>query len=98
VFEKLIEQATQDGPVQDVYINANSLAQSEFVNDLAKASPAIAAQLETALATGNDVRVPLAEYAANIAPTKWHDTLAEHIKTDAAGFAKIEADAYAFVQ
>jgi hypothetical protein len=94
VFEKFIEQATQDGPVQDVYINAQALAQSEFVNDLAKASPAIAAQLETALATGNDVRVPLAEYAANIAPTAWHESLADHIKTDPADFTKVEADAY----
>ena len=94
VFEKFIEQATHDGPVQDAYINAQALAQSEFVNDLAKASPAIAAQLETALATGKDVRVPLAAYAANIAPTLWHEGLADHIKTNPADFTKVEADAY----
>ncbi|NYT45145.1 hypothetical protein H0A64_09965 [Alcaligenaceae bacterium] len=93
-FEQFIEAATQDGPVQGVYIDAGMLMQSGIAQDLAQVSPSIAAQVEEAAALGESVRIPIAEYAARIAPTEHAAALLDHLKTNPDGFSRAEAQAY----
>lgn len=93
-FEQFIEAATQDGPVQDVYIDAGMLMQSGIAQELAQVSPSVAAQVEEAAALGGTVKVPIAEYAARIAPTEHAAALLDHIKTDPDGFSRAEAQTY----
>lgn len=94
-FQQFIAEATQDGPVQDVYIDAKALAQSGIVQDLAQVSPAIRAQFNDAIQTGGSVRIPLDEYAANIAGTEFNQGLLEHLKTDPNGMTFAESKEYA---
>lgn len=91
-FQAFVKEAMGDGPVQDVYIRAEDLAQSGVdVAQLAQVSPAVAAQYEQALATGGDVRIPVDEYAARVAGTDLSQSLLPFLKTDPAGMTQAEA-------
>ena len=93
-FAQFVEQATQDGPVPDVYIDAQTLAQSGIAEQVAAVSPAVAEQLPAALATGGSVRIPVADFATNIAGTEYAQPLLDHLKTDPEGFSRAEAQEY----
>lgn len=93
-FEQFIAQAAEDGPVQQVFIDAQTLMQSGVAEQLAAVSPAIAAQLETAVQTGGQIAIPVEEYATRIAPTEYAQSLLDHIKADPEGFSRAEAQQY----
>ena len=93
-FQQFVEQATEDGPVTDVFIDANVLMQSGVADQLAAVSPAVAEQLQDAIDTGGLVRIPVAEFAARIAPTEFADGLLEHLKTEPDGMSRAEAGQY----
>jgi len=93
-FEQFIADAANDGPVQQVFIDAKSLMQSGLGGELAKVSPAVASQLDTALATGGQVAIPIEEYAARVAPTELAPQLLDHLKTEPDGFSRAEAQQY----
>lgn len=91
-FQAFIKEAMGDGPVQDVYIRAEDLAQSGVdVVQLAQVSPAVAAQYEQALATGGDVRIPVDEFATRVAGTDLSQPMLPFLKTDPAGMTQAEA-------
>lgn len=97
-FREFVKQAAEEGPVQDIYIDASQLhqlAQSGVdVNALASVSPSIATQLPEALATGGMVRIPVDEYASTIAGTDVAAALLPHLKTDPAAMTRAEAETY----
>lgn len=93
-FEQFIAQATEDGPVQQVFISANALMQSGVAEQVAAASPAVAAQLGDALQTGGQIAIPVEEYAARIAPTEYAQNLLEHLKAEPEGFSRAEAQEF----
>ena len=93
-FQQFVEQATEDGPVTDVFIDANVLMQSGVAEQLAAVSPAVAEQLQDAIDTGGLVRIPVAEFAARIAPTEFAGGLLEHLKTEPDGMSRVEAGQY----
>lgn len=93
-FESFVASATENAPVQEVFINAEVLAQSGMAEQLAQVSPSVAEQFEAALDTGNDIRIPVAEYTARIAGTEFSQGLLEHLKTDPEGFSLAEAKEY----
>ncbi|MFJ1253427.1 hypothetical protein [Cupriavidus sp. CuC1] len=93
-FEQFVAQATQDGPVPDVYIDAKVLAQSGVAEQVAAVSPAVAEQFQTALDTGSDIRIPVADFATNIAGTEYAQGLLDHLKTDPNGMSRVEAQEY----
>lgn len=93
-FQQFVEQATEDGPVTDVFIDASVLMQSGVAEQLAAVSPAVAEQLQDAIDTGGLVRIPVAEFAARIAPTEFADGLLEHLKTEPDGMSRAEAGQY----
>ncbi|NYT44606.1 hypothetical protein H0A64_07170 [Alcaligenaceae bacterium] len=93
-FAAFVEQAAQEGPLQDVYIDANTLMQSGLAEQVAAVSPSVADQLETAAQTGGTIKIPVAEYAATIAPTDFAQPLLDHLKVDPDGFSRLEAQAY----
>lgn len=90
-FQQVVKALSEDGPVQDVYIDAKVLAQSELGAKLAEVSPSVAEQLPTAAATGGTVRIPVDEYASRIAPTEYSQQLLDHIKIDPNGVTMQEA-------
>lgn len=93
-FERFVEQAAEDGPVQDVYLQADVLMQSGIAEQLAQVSPSVAEQLQTAAETGGTIRIPVAEYAARIAGSEFAQPLLDHLKTAPDGFSRAEAQEY----
>ncbi|MBR0568360.1 hypothetical protein J5J83_19740 [Azoarcus sp. L1K30] len=93
-FQQFVDAALEDGPVQDVFIDANVLMQSGIADKLAEVSPSVAEQLHEAAGTGGSVRIPVAEFAARIAPTELADGLLDHLKTDPDGMSRAEAGTY----
>ncbi len=93
-FEKYVEQAAQDGPVQDVFIDGQTLMQSGVADQIAEVSPSVAAQLPEAAASGGSVRIPIAEYTARIAGTEFNAQLLDHLRTEPDGFSRTEANAF----
>lgn len=94
VFEDMVAKATEDGPVQNLYIDANTLMQSGVAEQLAQVSPAVAKQLPTALATGGEVRIPIAEYTARIAPTELAQSLVDDLRIEGEDFTRRQAQEY----
>lgn len=93
-FEQFIAQVAETGPVQTVFIDARTLMQSGVAEQVAAVSPSVAAQLETAIASGGQVAIPVEEYTARIAPTEYAQGLLDHLKTEPEGFSRAEAQAY----
>jgi len=92
-FEQFINDASDSGPVQDVFISAAALAQSGLVDKIAQVSPSVAEQYATALQTGGDVRIPLGEYASRIAGAGYGQEILKDLKTDPNGITLAEAQA-----
>ena len=93
-FEQFVAQAAEGSPVQQVFIDAQTLMQSGVAEQLAAVSPAVAAQLGEALQTGGQIAIPVEEYAARIAPTEYAQGLLDHLKTEPEGFSRAEAQEY----
>ena len=93
-FQEWVGKATEDSPVQQVFIDANTLMQSGVADQVAAVSPAVAQQLPEALQTGGTIAIPVDEYTARIAPTEYAQSLLDHLKTYPEGFSRAEAQQY----
>lgn len=93
-FEQFVAQAAEAGPVQQVFIDAQTLMQSGVAEQVAAVSPAVAAQIATAAQTGGQIAIPVEEYAARIAPTEYAQSLLDHLKTEPEGFSRAEAQEF----
>ena len=95
-FQDFVKTAAADGPVEDIYVNAAVFAQSlqdagVDINAVAAAAPAIKEQLDIALTTGGDLKIPIDQYTTAIAGSDFSQSLIPHLKTDANGMSQIEA-------
>lgn len=94
-FKNFIDSAAENGPVQDVYLAPQALAQSGVdVRALSEASPSVAEQIDAANASGTDIRIPVSEFATNIAGTDLAQSLIPHLRTDPEGMSLTEADQF----
>jgi hypothetical protein len=93
-FQSFVAAAAEDGPVDTVFIDGKFLMQSGMAPQLAEMSPAVRDQLDRAILTGGDIAIPVAEYAARIAPTELAPQLLDHLKTEPDGFTRAEAQDY----
>jgi len=94
-FKAFIDSATENGPVHDIYLAPQALAQSGIdVRALAEASPAVADQIDAATAAGTDIRIPVSEFAANVVDAGLAEQLIPHLRTDPEGMSLTEADQF----
>lgn len=85
-FEQFVAAASEDGPVDTVYVDGRMLMQSGMSPKLAEMSPSVREQLDRAILTGGDIAIPVAEYMAKIAKTELAPQLQDHIRLGGAGF------------
>jgi hypothetical protein len=93
-FNEWIDQATEDIPVQNVYINADVLQQSGVAQQLAEISPSVADQIESALITGDDIQIPIQEYMTAIAPTEVSAKIIDDLRLEGETMTRREATAF----
>lgn len=84
-FAQYLQDTLAEGPVEDVYINAQVFAeyfQAQGVDPvgIAEQLPSVKAQLEEAMTTGGDLRIPLVEYVSKLAGTEHNMELAQHAR------------------
>lgn len=84
-FKQFVENATKDGGIEEVYIPADKFVeyfQGKHIDpsEIAKAVPAINAQLNDALRSGSDLIIPIGDFAAYIAPSQHFEGLQEHLR------------------
>lgn len=94
-FEAFMEEATADGPVENVYVDAavfNQSAQEAGIdlNELAQTMPELARQLEAASTTEGDLQIPVASFAAHVAGTDLGKALIDHIRVDPSAPSRAE--------
>lgn len=73
-FQQFVEQATKDGPVQNVYIGSQEFStffQSQGVDPEQVALEAGVTNYREAMAGGSDLVVPLSQFASKIAPSQY---------------------------
>ena len=95
-FQNFVSQVVAEGPVQDVYVNAQVFAQAAQNAGVTEDQfpESIREQIAEALEMGGDIRIPIAEFAATIAPTEYAQGLIEHLKTDPMGMSQAEAQVF----
>lgn len=98
-FKAFVDSVTEDGHLQDVFVDAreltNALNQSGMSDaDLAAKMPDVAAQLKEARETNGDVRIPVADYATHIAGGPVDEAILQHLKTDPEGKTYSEAQTF----
>ncbi len=72
-FREFVATVTADGPVQNVYIDAQRFStyfQSQSIDPAAAAQEAGVRNFEEAVATGTDLVIPIDQFAERIAPTE----------------------------
>lgn len=96
-FREWVDQATKDGPVADVFVPAEAWVtywQSRGI-DPHEAAGLIEGvsrdDLDTALATGGDLKIPTASYAAAMAGSEHDAFMLENAKFDPSEFSSREA-------
>lgn len=98
-FNDYVKNATEDGQLKDVYVEANKLAEvlnqsGVNIEKLAETLPDLAAQIHEAVQTNGDVRIPVADYATHIAGGPIDEALLPHLKTDPDGMTFHEGQEY----
>lgn len=93
-FQQYIEQVTEDGDVQHVYIKASVLQQLGMAEQVAAAIPAVAEQLQQAVSPEQEIQIPVAEYATKIAPTEANAVLLDNLRVEGETMTRAEANAF----
>ena len=86
-FSNFMAQAAEDGPVENIYVDAVTLNQSLAdagvdVEALSAAVPAIGEQLQAAVNSGGDLVIPVEQFATLIAGTDAEGPLIDHLRVD----------------
>lgn len=77
VHKEVLEEATKDSPYNLLYCDPEGLTDEEKAA-LSKASPAFAAALAEAEATGSDIQISYADFVTQIAPTEQANAFANN--------------------
>lgn len=96
-FEQFMARATEDGPVQDVFIDARTFAQTlgeENLQQVLAQVPAVQAQYQEALDTGGVLAIPLEQFAARM-PTELAQSLVPYLRTAPEAMTAAEAQEFA---
>lgn len=84
-FEAFVGALAQDGPVENLYVDAQAFAQAlgeEGVAAAIEAVPAVRDQLADALANGGDIQIPVEQFAARLAGTDLAQPLLDHLRAN----------------
>lgn len=90
-FGEWIDQVSQETDVTTVYISGETLKQSGLAERLSEVSPSVREQLDTAIATGGDIAIPVTEYQTNIAPTEFSTALIDDLRIEGEMMTRREA-------
>lgn len=88
------DEALANNAAQNVYVDAQSFAQSGVAEQIAEALPDVKRQLPEALAIGGEIKIPMSDYMTRIAPTQYAQSLVDHIRVEGEEFSRAGAQQY----
>lgn len=98
-FEEFVQQAAGTTTAEDVFIDAGELAQvldqsGLSLEDAAQLTGVGVNDLQLAMDTGADVRIPIGTYAARVAVSDIGPKLIDHLRIDPESMSKAEAKVF----
>ena len=95
-FQQFLQQAAEDGPVQEVYIDARRFAEAagENLDVLRQEMPSVGEQIDEAISTGSDLVIPVGEFATKLPGTGLEQTLLDHVRTSPDAPSRAEAQTF----
>lgn len=97
-FREFVAKATEGGPVENVYIPAEKFAEyfqsQPDREEVLRKIPALGEQMEEALASGGDLAIPIADFAAYIAPSEHYAGLSQDLRLHPDDMTAREAGAW----
>lgn len=102
-YQEYVKEATKNGPVKDVYIDAAKFQeyfQEQGINaeEILESIPEVEESLDVAVQAGQDIRIPIEAYATKIAPTEHHAELLKHSRFDPSEMTPFEAEEFVSTQ
>lgn len=96
VVADAVQHMANNAETPTVFIDGAAFAQTMqeagiTAEELQQTLPEVASQLEQAQRTGGDVKIPMGDYAAKIAPTDMGEALAQHVRVDEEALSSYEA-------
>lgn len=88
------DAALAESPAQNLFIDAQSFAQSGVAEQVAAALPDVQRQLPAALAIGGEIKIPMSDYVTHIAGTEYARPLTDHLRAEGEEFSRAQADTY----
>jgi len=80
--QNFLDAAAANGPLENIYLDAQRLQQSDVdLNKLADVLPSAAEQIGPALATGDDIVIPVGEFLTRIQGSDLDALVTPHIRT-----------------
>lgn len=80
--QTFLDAAAADGPLENIYLDVQRLQQSDVdLTKLAEVLPSAAEQIGPALATGDDIVIPVGEFLTNIQGSDLDAQVTPHIRT-----------------
>ena len=90
-IHELAKGIVDGSSVQNLYIDGKMFAQSGVANQVADMIPEIRHQISIVLATGGEVKIPLADYVSKIAGTDLAVPLVDHLRVEGDDYTRAEA-------
>jgi len=96
-YQQFVKSVRENGKVENIYIPADKFVEyfqdvEGNLSELVEVMPEITSQINEAIATGDDIAIPLEQYAAFIAPTEHHAGLSQDIRFQPGDFTMREAE------
>lgn len=90
-FAEHVNNAAAETPVKELFVDANTFAQSMPPDRLASLPASITDQLDEAMATGGDIAISIGDWTAHLADVP---ELVQHMRTDPDAMSAAEAASY----
>lgn len=94
LVKAVVEGALANSDAQNVFIDANTLAQSGIAEQLAAVVPDVARQLPDALASNGEVKISMSDFATAIAPASFAQSILPHVRLEGEEFSQAQAQTY----
>lgn len=94
-FRQFVAQASEDSPLQSVYVDGKTFADALHQSSVDPTNiPGLQDRINEATATGGDVQIPIADYAAHIAGTDVDKAILPELKTEEGGMTYAEGQRF----
>ncbi|MFM0558935.1 hypothetical protein [Paraburkholderia sediminicola] len=94
-FRQFVAAASEDSPLSSVYVDGKTFADALHQSEVDPANiPGLQDRINEATATGGDVEIPIADYAAHIAGTDLDKSILPELKTEEGGMTYAEGQRF----